>query len=139
MMFSTRTLSIETQGNTDIIDLTEQLRDLLNNFDIKEGMMHLFVPGSTMALTTIEFENGLVRDLKEFFEKLVPSKDNYYHNERWGDSNGHSHVRAAMIGPSLSIPIAERKLLLGTWQQVILVDFDTRPRQRELVVQILGE
>ena len=139
MTVSTRTINLETQGNNDIIDLSDRVRDLVTNANVKEGLVHVFAPGSTMGLTTIEFENGLVRDLKEAFEQLFPSDRNYYHNERWGDSNGHSHVRASMIGPSMTIPIVDGQLVLGTWQQVILVDFDTRPRQRELLVQIFGD
>jgi len=132
-------MSFETEGNVDIVNLTDRLSTLVGGTDINNGIVHVFAPGSTMGLTTVEFEGGLVQDLKDFFEELVPPNQNYHHNERWGDSNAHSHVSSSMIGTSLTIPLTEGNLVLGTWQQVILIDFDNRPRHRELVVQILGE
>ena len=104
-----------------------------------EGQILVFVPGSTAGVTTVEFEPGLVRDLNEFFEKLIPEGRDYHHHATWGDDNGSSHVRAAIVGPSLMIPFSGGRLLLGTWQQVVLVDFDTRPRQRNVVLQLTGE
>jgi len=139
MAVITRTMSLETEGTMDIVDLTDKLRTLVGSADLNNGIVHVFAPGSTMGLTTVEFEGGLVQDLKDCFEKIVPSTVEYRHNERWGDGNAHSHVRSSMIGTSLTIPLSEGNLILGTWQQVILIDFDNRPRHRELVVQILGE
>jgi secondary thiamine-phosphate synthase enzyme len=112
---------------------------LLSSSGFSEGNLLVFVPGSTAGLTTIEYESGLKRDLKEFFEKWIPMKERYYHNERWHDGNGYAHVRAAMLKPSLIIPFSRQRLSLGTWQQVILVDFDNRPRHRELIVQFNGK
>jgi secondary thiamine-phosphate synthase enzyme len=97
------------------------------------------VPGSTAGITTVEYEPGLVRDLKEFFETLLPERQDYHHHQTWGDDNGSSHLRAALLGPSLLVPVEDGKLLLGSWQQVVLVDFDTRPRRRRLIVQVSGE
>ena len=134
----TRSLNFSTKGFNDIIDITSDLQTLLRDAGFTEGNVLVFVPGST-GLTTIEYEDGLKRDLKEFFEKWIPMKDRYFHNERWHDGNGYAHVRAAMLKPSLIIPFTNKRLSLGTWQQVILVDFDNRPRHRELVVQISGK
>lgn len=139
MSVVTRTINLETEGNTDIIDLTDRVNDIVDSCDLTEGIVHIFAPGSTMGLTTVEFENGLVTDLQNAFEELVPSKKRYAHNERWGDGNGHSHVRSSLLGPSLTVPLVDGQLVLGTWQQIILVDFDNRSRQRELLVQVLGE
>lgn len=139
MTVKTYTLSFDTKGNNDIIDLTDRLRDCISSSPVKEGLVHIFAPGSTMGLTTVEYEDGLLSDLREAFEHLAPSNRDYAHNQRWGDGNGHSHVRSSLMGSSLSVPITEGQLVLGTWQQVILVDFDNRPRQREIVVQVLGD
>jgi secondary thiamine-phosphate synthase enzyme len=111
----------------------------INDEQISRGLVSLFVSGSTAALTTVEYEPGLIKDLKEFFEKLVPSNRRYHHDDRWGDDNGFSHLRASLLGPSLQVPIANRRLVLGTWQQIILVDFDNRPRTREVLLQIMGD
>jgi len=138
-MVKTHTLSIETKGDTEILDLTDRLKDFVSSSKIQEGLVHVFAPGSTMGLTTVEFENGLVQDLKDVFEQLAPANRPYAHNQRWGDGNGHSHVRSSLLGPSLTVPITEGQMILGTWQQVILIDFDNRPRQRDLVVQVIGE
>jgi secondary thiamine-phosphate synthase enzyme len=135
----TKKFSAKTSGFCDIIDLTAKLSDQLEKEKIGRGQMTLFVPGSTAALTTIEYEPGLVQDLKEFVEKLIPSNRRYHHDDRWGDDNGFSHLRASLFGPSLAIPIENGRLLLGTWQQVVLVDFDNRPRTREIIVQVIGE
>ena len=139
MTIRTEKITENTAGFCDIIDLTAKLRDLLKNSQLKDGVATLFVSGSTAALTTIEHEPGLIQDLKEFVEKLLPSNRRYHHDDRWGDDNGFSHLRASLFGPSLSIPVQKNQLLLGTWQQVILVDFDNRPRSREIVVQLIGE
>ncbi len=127
-----------TRGNADILDLTSLVADAIMESEIREGVCVLFTPSSTSSLTTIEYEPGCLEDLKRIIERIVPSSESYAHNARWGDSNGHSHVRAALLGPSVVIPIRQGKLTLGTWQQIILVDFDNRPRQRKVLIQILG-
>lgn len=127
-----------TRGNADILDLTSLAADAIMVSEIREGVCVLFTPSSTSSLTTIEYEPGCLEDLKRIIERIVPSSESYAHNAHWGDSNGHSHVRAALLGPSVVIPIRQGKLTLGTWQQIILVDFDNRPRQRKVLIQILG-
>ena len=128
----------QTSGNTDVIDITPQVTEALRNSGIKEGVVFLFVSGSTAALTTIEYEQGVVNDLIRTIEKIAPQNISSQHNLRWGDGNGYSHVRASLLGPSLNIPVTNKKLLVGAWQQIILLDFDNRPREREVVVQIIG-
>ena len=139
MKVHTKRLTEKTQGHCDIIDITAKVQEQVQKEKIKRGLATLFVSGSTAALTTIEFEPGLVQDLKELLEKLIPSNKKYHHDDRWGDDNGFSHLRASLFGPSLQVPIDSGRLLLGTWQQIILVDFDNRPRTREVMVQIMGE
>lgn len=129
----------QTAGFSDIIDVTPKLRAELEKASISKGLLTAFVTGSTAALTTIEHEPGLVQDLKEFVERWIPSNRRYHHDDRWGDDNGFSHLRASLFGPSLTVPIENGQLCLGTWQQVILLDFDNRPRSREIVVQLMGE
>jgi secondary thiamine-phosphate synthase enzyme len=128
----------QTSGNTDVIDITPQVTEVLRNSGIKEGLVFLFVSGSTAALTTIEYEQGVVNDLIRTIEKIAPQNISYQHNLRWGDGNGYSHVRASLLGPSLNIPVTNKKLLVGAWQQIVLLDFDNRPREREVVVQLIG-
>ena len=135
----TKKISERTSGFCDIIDITAKIREPIEEEKIERGLITLFVSGSTAALTTVEFEPGLVRDLKEFVEKLIPSNRRYHHDDRWGDDNGFSHLRASLFGPSLAIPIENGRLQLGTWQQVVLLDFDNRPRTREILVQLIGE
>jgi secondary thiamine-phosphate synthase enzyme len=135
----TKKLSEKTAGFCDLIDITAKVRAYIESEKIKRGVVTLFVSGSTAALTTIEYESGLVQDLKEFAEKLIPSDRRYHHDDRWGDDNGFSHLRAAVFGPSLAIPIENGGPLLGTWQQIVLLDFDNRPRTREIIVQLIGE
>jgi len=139
MKIFTAKLTQKTQGFCDIIDITDKVRDLIEKEKIRRGQATLFVSGSTAALTTIENESGLVQDLKEFVEKLIPSDRRYHHDARWGDDNGFSHLRASLFGPSLAVPIENGRPLLGTWQQVVLLDFDNRPRTREIIVQLIGE
>jgi len=139
MKIFTAKLTQKTQGFCDIIDITAKVQDLVKKEKIQRGQMTLFVSGSTAALTTIENESGLVQDLKEFVEKLIPSDKRYHHDARWGDDNGFSHLRASLFGPSLAVPIENGRPLLGTWQQVVLLDFDNRPRTREIIVQLIGE
>jgi secondary thiamine-phosphate synthase enzyme len=128
-----------TVGFCDIIDITAKVRQHLATSTIRNGLAALFVSGSTAALTTIEHEPGLIQDLKELVEKLAPSDRRYHHDDRWGDDNGFSHLRASLFGPALTIPVEEGKLSLGTWQQIVLLDFDNRPRTREVTVQFTGE
>jgi secondary thiamine-phosphate synthase enzyme len=139
MKIFTAKLTQKTQGFCDIIDITAKVRGVIEKEKIHSGQATLFVSGSTAALTTIENESGLVQDLKEFVEKLIPSDRKYHHDERWGDDNGFSHLRASLFGPSLAVPIENGRPLLGTWQQVVLLDFDNRPRTREIIVQLIGE
>jgi len=139
MQIISEELVLRTTAGTDILDLTGQVQDQLSASGIVSGILVLFVPGSTGALTTIEYESGVLEDLKRVIEKLAPQDNHYEHNRRWGDGNGYSHVRAALMKPSLSIPIQNGRLALGTWQQIVLMDFDNRPRDRRVLIQILGE
>ena len=139
-MMAVRTFreSIQTRGNGHILDITSAVSQAVESSGLSEGLATVFVTGSTASVTTIEYEPGLVHDLTEAFERLYPRAMEYRHHERWGDDNGHSHVRASMLGPSVSVPFTSSKLTLGTWQQIILVDFDTSPRSRDYIIQILG-
>lgn len=128
-----------TAGFCDVIDITAKVREYLEKEKIQNGLATLFVSGSTAALTTIEHEPGLIQDLKEFVERYIPSDRRYHHDDRWGDDNGFSHVRASLFGPSLAIPIENGRLCLGTWQQIVLLDFDNRARTREITIQFMGE
>jgi len=132
------TLEFKTTADTDVLDLTPAVRDRLAQASVSQGILTLFISGSTAALTTIEFEPGVVADLKEALQRLVPQDIAYQHDRRWGDGNGYSHVRAALMKPSLTIPIQDRHPLLGTWQQIVLLDFDNRPRRRQVQGQLLG-
>ena len=138
MKVKTSKLIETTQGFCDIIDITAKVTAQVRDAKIDDGLVALFVTGSTASVTTVEFEPGLVEDLKELVEKLIPSDRRYHHDDRWGDDNGFSHLRASLFGPSLQIPIARGRLLLGTWQQIVLLDFDNRRRTREIVVQLIG-
>ena len=138
-MVVSKKLTINTNGNGDTLDITPGVVRAIKESKLTGGVVTLFVVGSTAALTTIEYEEGAVADLARVFEQIVPRAAGYEHHLRWGDDNGHSPVRAALLGPSLSVPFVGGQLTLGTWQQVILIDFDTRPRQREVVAQIMGE
>ncbi len=138
-MIVTKTITLSTKGRCDIHDITDNLRSLVDSSGISTGTVTVFVPGSTGGLTTIEYEPGLLSDLPELMEKLVPSDIEYKHDQTWHDGNGFSHLRAAMIGPDITIPFVSGKLTLGTWQQVVFLCFDNRERNRELVVQIVGE
>lgn len=132
-------IELHSQGNTDTHDLSESVRALVRDSGIQHGVAVVFTPSSTSALTTIEYESGALEDLRRALDQIAPPDVEYQHNLRWGDGNGHSHLRAALIGPSLSIPIVEGQLYMGTWQQILFIDFDTRPRQRRLLVHILGD
>ena len=139
MTVFTDTITINTVGNTDIHDITAAAQKVVNQHGLKEGNITLFVSGSTGGLTTVEYEPGLLRDLPEFFERAAPENIRYYHDDTWHDGNGHSHVRASLIGPSLVVPFSGGHLLLGTWQQIIFIDFDNKSRQRNIVAQLIGE
>lgn len=131
--------SVKTKGNCDIIDITENVRNNLLTHKLKQGNATVFVVGSTASISTIEYEPGLKKDLPEILEKFIPSGQKYHHNDTWGDHNGHSHLRSTLFGCSQTIPFTNGELLLGTWQQIILIDFDERPRTRKFVVQLIGE
>lgn len=132
-------LRLRTRGENDIIDITERIDRLTQNAPIKNGISCLFVPGSTAALTTIEYEPGLIVDFPNMLERIAPRNRNYEHEKRWHDGNGHSHVKAALVGPDLFIPLRNGKLILGTWQQIVLMEFDVRPRDRTVLVHLIGE
>ena len=132
-------VTLKTEGETQVIDVTARVREIVDDTGITIGTVHLFAPGSTAGLTTIEYEPGCVHDIQEAFERVAPRHGEYEHNARWGDGNGFSHVRAAMLGPSLNVPLGDGRLILGTWQQIILVDFDNKRRERRLVVTVTGE
>ena len=132
-------MTLTTRGSGDLINITGELFRILEHSALKIGNMTVFVSGSTAGITTFEYEPGLIKDIQDFYEKLIPSNRHYDHDDTWGDANGFSHVRATLTGPSLTIPFEKGKLLLGTWQQVVLAEFDNRPRKRQLVVQMIGE
>jgi len=134
----TDAVAVSTRGDSQMLDLTPGVQDLVTRHRFREGQALVFVPGSTAGLTTVEFEPGLQRDLPAAFERIAPRGVGYAHEATWHDDNGHSHVRASLLGPSLTVPFRQGRLLLGTWQQIVLIDFDTRPRQREVVVQLSG-
>lgn len=138
-MVKTGSIALTTRGDTDIHDITDPIANVISQSGLKTGTVTVFCSSSTSALTTIEYESGAVSDLRRLFEEIIPQNREYAHNARWHDGNGHSHVRASLLGPSLTIPFVNGELTLGTWQQVIYVDFDNKPRRRELVVQMIGE
>ena len=139
MTIENRQVFVQTTGKTDIVDLTPQVSEELGETAFRNGTVNLFIPGSTAALTTIEYERGVINDLRKAIDRIAPEDMYYEHNERWGDGNGYSHVRAALIGPSLTLPVIEGRMVLGTWQQIVLLDFDNSPRERRILVQITGE
>ncbi len=139
MPVKTEMFSIQTRGHNDILDVTPEVQAAVGRSDLQAGTATVFVSGSTAGLTTVEYEPGLVKDLKEAFEKIAPAGKDYHHHATWGDDNGNSHVRASLLGPGITLPFTEGRLIMGTWQQVILIDFGTRSRKRDIVVQILGE
>ncbi len=139
MTIITQYLTFNTKGDTDITDITSQVDQKLKESSLTQGSVLIFVPGSTGALTTIEYESGLVKDMQDALDRLVPRELEYAHNRMWGDGNGHSHVRASMLGPSLNVPFNDGSLMLGTWQQIVFLDLDNRSRSRKLIVQITGE
>lgn len=139
MAVETHEFKISTKGYCDIRDVTDAVAELVGQSDISDGTVTVFTPGSTAGVTTIEYEPGLLKDLPEAFEKLAPRDVPYAHDATWGDGNGFSHVRAALLGASLTVPVKSRSLLLGTWQQIVIIDFDNKPRGRRVIVQIVGE
>lgn len=140
MALETHQINVQTRGNNHVLDVTPELRRILHQAEMVHGTATLFVIGSTAGITTTEFEPGLVNhDLRACFDQIAPADGRYVHEETWHDDNGHSHVRASLLGPSLTVPFVNREPTLGQWQQVILIDFDTRPRSRQIVVQLLGE
>jgi secondary thiamine-phosphate synthase enzyme len=139
MKIITQEITRDSQGHNAVSDLTGEVQGLLQLLSLKSGIVTIFIPGSTAGITTIEFEPGVVHDLQAAFERLMPRALEYEHNARWGDGNGFSHVRAALCKASLTVPFAENRLLLGTWQQVVLIDFDNRPRKRKIILQFIGE
>ena len=139
MTVKTDSISLNTHGNADIHDITDKIAGAVSQSGLKAGTVTVFCPSSTSALTTIEHENGALNDLRRLFDEIIPQSREYAHNARWQDGNGHSHIRAALLGPSLTIPFVNGELTLGTWQQVIYVDFDNKPRKRELILQMIGE
>jgi secondary thiamine-phosphate synthase enzyme len=138
-MVKTGTIEFETSGYCDIRDITAEIKAQTRESGLKSGVATVFIPGATGAVTTIEYEDGNIEDFKAFWEKIIPKNEFYAHNARWGDGNGFSHIRASVLGPSLSIPFVEGKLTLGTWQQVIFIDFDNRRRSRSVIIQLMGE
>ena len=138
MVTNTR-IHVQTKGDCELIDITRQVAQKIEESAIKDGTVTLFIAGSTAGLSTIEFERGLLSDFQSMWERTVPRDIPYRHDAAWGDGNGHSHVRASLLGPSLVVPFVNKRLTLGTWQQIVLVDFDNRPRSRDVVLQIMGE
>ena len=138
-MVVTNRISLQTKGECDIIDITPQVEQQVTEAGINNGVVTLFVAGSTAGITTIEFESGLLADFQSMWQRNVPKNIPYNHDRRWGDGNGYSHVRASLLGASLVVPVNDKRLTLGTWQQIVLVDFDNRPRSRQVVLQIMGE
>lgn len=139
MAVQTRTLSLQTRGRGHILAITAQVAGAVRESKLRDGVVTLFVPGSTASVTTLEFEPGLVKDMAGLFERLAPSGDDYAHHQTGGDDNGASHLRASLLGPSLAVPFSGGRLALGTWQQIVFIDHDTRPRTRDVVVQVMGE
>jgi len=133
-----KNIQIETKGNTDIIEITSLVQKKIKETNFQNGLVHLFVIGSTATLTTCEDDKNLYNDLKEVLEKIAPYKFNWQHHKTWNDDNGAAHIRASLMGPDLTIPVINGKLFLGTWQQIILIDFDTKPRSREILVSFIN-
>jgi len=138
MKVITESLSLSTKGFSDMIDITAQVAEKLAETGMQDGLATVFVRGSTGGVTTIEHESGLVEDFQTMMERLIPQNADYHHDARWGDGNGFSHVRAALLGPSLTVPFSRGRLTLGTWQQIVFIDFDNRPRNRNILLQFMG-
>ncbi len=138
-MVQSRRLRIKTEGNCDIIDITGQVAKQIDDSDINSGIVTVFAVGSTAGVCTIEYESGLLSDFKAMWDRVIPVGLGYQHDRAWGEGNGHSHLRASVVSPSLTVPFNDKRMALGTWQQIVYVDFDNRPRSREIVLQIMGE
>jgi secondary thiamine-phosphate synthase enzyme len=138
-MVITQSLGLRAKGHTDIQDITSQVATVVKESGLRSGIVTVFCPGSTGGLTTIEYESGVMDDLRQVLDEIVPPDRDYQHHLRWGDDNGSAHIRSALVGPSLTVPFVDGDLALGTWQQIVFLDFDTRPRSRKLVVQVVGE
>jgi secondary thiamine-phosphate synthase enzyme len=138
-MITTGELALETAGNTDFVDVTASVQDQVRESGLQAGIVTVFCPGATGGLTTVEWEDGVLSDVRQVLDEIAPPDRDYRHHRRWGDDNGSAHVRAALMGPSLTVPFADGRLTLGTWQHIVFFDFDTRPRSRRLVVQVMGE
>ncbi|MEW5747496.1 MAG: secondary thiamine-phosphate synthase enzyme YjbQ [Candidatus Thermoplasmatota archaeon] len=134
-----RSIALETAARDEVVDVTERVQGVVSDSGVRDGLACVFVVGSTAAVTTVEHEPGLVADLRAAMDRLYPRGGEYEHHRRWGDGNGHSHVRASFIGPSLTVPVVDGRLLLGTWQQIVFLELDVRPRSRQLAVQVVGE
>jgi secondary thiamine-phosphate synthase enzyme len=139
MTVVTKDITLQSRGNCDIIDITSQVAKAVEKSGVNSGIVTLFVVGSTAGITSIEYEPNLLSDFKNMWERVIPQNISYEHNRTWGDGNGHSHVRASTLGASLVVPFVDKRLTLGTWQQLVFVDFDNRPRSRKIAIQILGE
>ena len=138
-MILTEMVNLQTKGQGDTLDITPQVVRIVAGSRIKNGSVNVFITGSTAAVTTMEFEPNLVKDLKEVWEELVPEHEEYHHDNTWGDHNGYAHIRASLMGPSLVVPLKDGELMLGTWQQIVVIDFDNRARDRQVLVQVMGE
>jgi secondary thiamine-phosphate synthase enzyme len=132
-------MTLHTHGRSDVHDITREVAETIRSSQIRNGLATIFIPGSTAGVTTMEYESGVIEDFKAAIERLAPEQMHYAHNARWGDGNGYSHVRAALLGPSITVPVREGDPALGTWQQIVLVDFDNRPRNREIMITLIGE
>jgi len=139
MTVVTKDITLQTKGNCDILDITSQVARKVEESEVNSGIVTLFISGSTAGITTIEYEPRLLSDFESMWDRVIPQNIPYEHNKTWGDGNGHSHVRASMLGASLTIPFVNKRLTLGTWQQIVLLDFDNRPRSRKMMLQIMGE
>jgi secondary thiamine-phosphate synthase enzyme len=138
-MVKTGTISLDTEGRDEIINITGEVQKLVRESGIHDGIALIFVPGATGAVSTTEYEPGLIRDIPEAMEAIIPQEKNYHHDETWHDGNGHSHLRATLIGPSLTVPVSQGSPVLGTWQQIIFLEFDNKPHLRKIIVQIVGD
>ena len=138
-MVYTEKITLSTKGFCDIIDITDQVSKIVKKSKIKNGLVNIFVKGSTAAITTMEYEPNLIKDMEEFIEKLIPQNKFYHHNQTWGDDNGFSHLRASLFSPSLTLSLTNNQLELGTWQQIVLIDFDNKARDREVIIKVIGE
>lgn len=139
MPVSTQSFTVETRGNTDVLDITPQVAQALEHSGLQDGIATVFISGSTGGITTVEFKPGLKRDLPEIMDELVPAGRRYHHDDTWHDGNGHAHLRSSLVGTSFTVPFVGGRLILGTWQQIVFLDFDNRPRRREILVQLMGE